>query len=631
MPINKIELNPTINKYRFIIIIFLHILFGAASLLLSFLFRFDFTFGDEPLQVRNCFTSLPINIAVFLMFSGIFNLFQGIWRYVSVDDLKDIVKTSAVSSLVFMFIIVLSGKFTGYPRSIYIMNFTFFIILNGGTRFAIRIFRESFAPMSENVRNVLIVGAGTAGNEIAKTLKSAKRKQYLPIGFIDKDPATHGKRIQGIKILGDVPSIRTHIKRHRIHELFIAIPEASNKLVKEIIAASKIPEWEVKYKIAPSVLDIMSGKLTVNQIREVSINDLLSRPNITLDDAHVRKQIAGKTVLITGAGGSIGSELCFQVSAYGPARLLLLDSSEEHAYNIDQVLKRKYKNVAIHTIVGSILDTAVLDMIMREFKVDFVFHAAAYKHVHLMEWNPVASLKNNVLGTAILAAAAERHGVKQFVMISTDKAVNPRGMMGISKRLTERIILERNPSGTKFNVVRFGNVLGSSGSVIPLFQQQIKDGGPVTVTSTETKRFFMSIPEAVQLVLQASTLNETNVIFMLEMGEPIKIVDLAKNLIELSGLKVDEDIEIKITGMRPGEKILEELLTADENLIRTQFDKIRMQRNVNYDPDRIDKFVHDLKSNVELGNIKALYKDIQELVPEMTGPSFEELQKNMFG
>lgn len=363
----------------------------------------------------------------------------------------------------------------------------------------------------------------------------------------------------------------------------------------------------------------------------MSINDLLSRPNIKLDDTHVRKQIAGKTILITGAGGSIGSEICFQVSAYRPSRVILIDLSEEHAYHIDQELKRKYKNITFHTIVGSILDTPVLDMLMREFTIDFIFHAAAYKHVHLMEWNPVASLKNNVLGTAIIASAAERHGVKQFVMISTDKAVNPRGMMGISKRLTERIILERNPSATKFNVVRFGNVLGSSGSVIPLFQQQIKDGGPVTVTSSETKRFFMSIPEAVQLVLQASTLNEANVIFMLEMGEPIKIVDLAKNLIELSGLKVDEDIEIVITGMRPGEKIHEELLTADENLLKTPFDKIRMQRNVNYDPDRIEKFVHELKSNVELGNIKAIYKDLQELIPEMTGPSFEELQKNMFG
>ncbi len=605
--------------------------FAAASLLLSFLFRFDFTFGDEAIQVQNCFKSLPVSIIIFIFCSGLFNLFQGIWRYVSVDDLKDIVKTSALASLIFMVAIVFSQQFRSYPRSIYLMNFIFFIILNGGTRFAIRIFRESFIPMSEDVRNVLIVGAGTAGNEIAKTLKSAKKKQYLPIGFIDKDPATHGKRIQGLKILGDVPSIKTHIKRHRVHEVFIAIPEASNKLVKDIIAASKTPEWEVKFKIAPSVLDIMSGKLTVNQIREVSINDLLSRPNIKLDDAHVRKQIAGKTVLITGAGGSIGSELCYQVSAYGPTRLLLLDASEEHAYKIDQELKGKYKGVAIHTIVGSILDTAVLDMIMKEFNVDFIFHAAAYKHVHLMEWNPVASMKNNVLGTAILAAAAERHGVKQFVMISTDKAVNPRGMMGISKRLTERIILERNPSGTKFNVVRFGNVLGSSGSVIPLFQQQIKNGGPITVTSPDTKRFFMSIPEAVQLVLQASSLEESNVIFMLEMGEPIKIIDLAKNLIELSGLKVEEDIEIKITGMRPGEKIYEELLTADENLLKTNFDKIRMQKNVNYDPDRIEKFVHDLKSNVDLGNIKAIYNDLQELIPEMIGPSFEELQKNMFG
>jgi FlaA1/EpsC-like NDP-sugar epimerase len=247
-----------------------------------------------------------------------------------------------------------------------------------------------------------------------------------------------------------------------------------------------------------------------------------------------------------------------------------------------------------------------------------------------MEWNPLACLKNNVLGTAALASLAEAHGVKQFVMISTDKAVNPRGIMGLSKRLAERVILERHPSRTLFNLVRFGNVLGSSGSVIPLFQKQIRDGGPVTVTSPDTKRFFMSIPEAVQLVLQASTLNEKNAIFMLEMGEPIKIIELAKKLIELSGFRVGDDIEIKITGMRPGEKIEEELLAKQENCIPTPFEKIRLQKNVNYDPDRVNKFLHHLKSHLDLGNVKAIYAEIVQLVPEMTGPSFEEIMNNMF-
>ena len=431
-------------------------------------------------------------------------------------------------------------------------------------------------------------------------------------------------------MLGDISAIRTQIKKHRVHEVFIAIPEATNKLVGEIIAASKIPDWEVKFKIVPSMLDIMSGKYQVNYIRDVSINDLLSRPNITLDDTHVRRQLAAKTVLITGAGGSIGSELAFQVAAYRPSRLILLDSSELNAYDVDQDLKQRHKDIVIHSVVGNMLDTGFMDLLMRRYSIDYIFHAAAYKHVHLMEWNPLAAIKNNVLGTATLASLAERHGVKQFVMISTDKAVNPRGIMGISKRLAERVVLERHKSASLFNIVRFGNVLGSSGSVIPLFQKQIRDGGPVTVTSAETRRFFMSIPEAVQLVLQASTLNESNAIFMLEMGEPIKIVDLAKNLIELSGLKVGEDIEIVFTGMRPGEKIEEELLTVAEDLIRTPFDKIRMQRNQNFDPDRIERFIHELKSNVELGNIKAIYDDIRELIPEMAGPSFDEMIKNMF-
>ena len=621
--------NRLILKYRIVIIIAMHAAFAAGALYLSFLLRFDFTLGYS-IYPGLFILSFPINAAIFLIVAGFFNLYQGIWRYVSVDDLKDIVKASAIASLVFVFVIIFSGRFTGYPRSIYPMNFVFLVLLNGGTRFAIRTFRESFIPMADNVRNILVVGAGSAGNEIVKTLKSGRNKQYIPVGFIDRDKSLLGKQIQGVKVLGDVPHLRHLIKKHRIHEIFIAIPEATNKVVKEIMAAAKIPEWEVKFKIVPSILDIMSGRQTINKIRDVSIDDLLSRPNIRLDDSHIRKQLAAKTILVTGAGGSIGSELCFQVAAYKPARMVLLDASEQCAYTLDQELKKSYRDIAIHTVVGNILDSGFMGPLFKKYIPDFIYHAAAYKHVHLMEWNPVACLKNNVLGTAVLASLAEKHGVSQFVMISTDKAVNPRGVMGISKRLAERVVLERNPSKTLFNVVRFGNVLGSSGSVIPLFQRQIREGGPVTVTSTETKRYFMSIPEAVQLVLQASTLNESNAIFMLEMGEPIKIVDLAKNLIELSGLKVGEDIELKITGMRPGEKIEEVLLADMENLVPTPFDKIRVQKNVLRDPERIHKFIHDLKSYVELGNLPAIYKDVQELIPELTGPTYEEMVRNIF-
>jgi FlaA1/EpsC-like NDP-sugar epimerase len=616
-------------RYRLLIVIILHACFAAGSLLISFLARFDFSLGYSQYPAL-FWKSLPINVAIFLVFSAVFNLFQGIWRYVSVDDLRDIVKTSAIASLVFLFIIYFSGQFNGYPRSIYVMNFAFFIVLNGGTRFAIRMFRESFAPMSDDARNVIIIGAGTAGNELVKSLKSAKRRHYLPVGFIDRDVSMHGKRIQGVKVLGDLGALHASIKKFRVREVFIAIPEATNSLVKNVIENARVPDWDVKFKIAPTVLDIMSGKYELNQIREVSINDLLSRPNISLDDTHVRKQLAAKTVLITGAGGSIGSEICYQVASYSPARIILVDAGEENAYHIDRALKAMHPGIAIHTVVGSILDTAVMDMVMRDHKPDFVFHAAAYKHVHLMEWNPLSAIKNNVLGTAALAALAEKHGVKQFVMISTDKAVNPKGMMGISKRLAERVILERHPSGTLFNVVRFGNVLGSSGSVIPLFQKQIREGGPVTVTSPDTTRYFMSIPEAVMLVLQASTLNENNTIFLLDMGDPVKIVDLARNLIELSGLKVGDDVEIVFTGLRKGEKMHEELLTADENLLKTPFDKIRMQKNGNYNPDKVAYFIHELKSHVDLGNIKAIHREIQALIPEMTGPTFEEVRVAMF-
>ena len=616
-------------KFRLPILVMLHALFAAFALWLSFLLRFDFTLGGHGYPTL-FFISLPINVVIFLIISGFFNLYQGVWRYVSVDDLEDIVKVSALSSLIFLVVIVLSGRFPGYPRSIYFLDFTLFILCNGGTRFTIRVFRETFLPISDMARNVLIVGAGSGGNEIAKSLKTGKNKRYIPIGFIDSDRNLLGKRIQGIKVLGDLSSIRYLIKKHRINEVFIAIPEATNKVVKEIMDAAKLPDWEVKFKIMPSMLDIMSGRQTVNKIRDVSIDDLLSRPNIQLDDTHVRKQLAGRTVLITGAGGSIGSELCFQVAAYRPARMLLLDASEQNAYTIDSELKQQYRDISIHTIVGSILDNGFMEPLLRRYPPDFIYHAAAYKHVHLMEWNPIACLKNNVLGTSMLASLAERHGVSQFVMISTDKAINPGGIMGLSKRLAERVVLERYPSKTLFNVVRFGNVLGSSGSVIQLFQRQIREGGPVTVTDPDAKRFFMSIPEAVQLVLQASTLNESRAIFMLEMGEPIKIIDLARNLIELSGLKVGEDIEIKIIGMRPGEKIEEVLLSEMENVIKTPFNKIRVQKNLNLDPDRMERFIHELKSNIDLGSIRVIYEDARELVPEMAGHSFDELTNNMF-
>jgi len=616
-------------RYRLPIIVLLHALFAAAALFFAFLLRFDFSLGWDSYP-GYFFLSVPINIAAFLVCSMFFNVYQGMWRYVSVNDLMDILKTSAFASIAFICIVTLSGHFPGYPRSIYIMNFVLFIVFAGGSRFGIRIFREAFAPQSENIRNVLIVGAGQVGNNIARTMKTAKKKVYIPLGFIDDDPASHGQRIQGIKVLGGFKQIQQHIRKLRIHEVFIALPEATNKTVADIMEAAKIPDWDVKFKIVPSMLDIMSGKLQITQIRDVEIDDLLSRPNISLDDTNVRSQLIGKTVLITGAGGSIGSEISYQVAAYCPARLILLDSSEENAYIIDRELKQRHPKLTILTVVGSILDNGFLKMLFNEFHPDYIFHAAAYKHVHLMEWNPLACFKNNILGTANLASLAESHGVKKFVMISTDKAVNPRGIMGLSKRLAERVILERDTSATLFNVVRFGNVLGSSGSVIPLFKKQIKDGGPITVTSPDACRFFMSIPEASQLVLQASTLNQSNAIFLLDMGEPVKIVDLAKNLIQLSGLKVGDDIDIVFTGMRPGEKIEEELQSDNENLIETQFKKIRMQRNINYDPEAVQRFLHNLKSNIELGDMKAIYDEIKELVPELTGPSFEEMKQHMF-
>jgi FlaA1/EpsC-like NDP-sugar epimerase len=467
--------------------------------------------------------------------------------------------------------------------------------------------------------------------DIATSIESSKKNHRTIVGFLDDNISLHGKRINGIKVLGSIDSLNSVIKKYRVCEIILAIAKADNKLIKKILSRAKIPDWEISFKITPPLIDIMTGKTNRLELRDLSIDDILYRTDIITDNEHLRKEFTGKSILICGAGGSLGREISFQIATYNPSRLILVDSSEEHAFNVDQEIKAKFNTIAVHTIVGSTLDTAIMDMVIREFSADTIFHAAAYKHVPLSELNPFASFKNNVLGTAQFASSAEKNGVKKFIMLSSNSVEKPNGVLGISQKLSERVVLERNPSATKFNVVRFGNVLGSSGSVVPQFQRQIRDGGPVTVTSPETKRFFISIPEAVQLVLQASTFDESGVIFMLEMGEPIKIVDLAKNLIELSGLKVNEDIEIVFTGMRPGEKILAERIASDENLLKTKFDKIRMQKNGKYEPDRINRFVHDLKSHVELANIKAIYQDIKELIPEMTGPTFEEMRKNMFG
>lgn len=617
--IRKILSNPLLDRYRLSFIILLHAAFAAGSIWVSFLIRFEFTLGGAN-HTHHFIHSLPIVIILSLIISGFFNLYQGIWRYVSIDDLKQIIKAAAVSTFIFAFIITSSkqyGYFTGYPRSVFLLNFLIIVLFNGGTRFAIRIFRESFAPMSEDAINVLIIGAGRAGNQIAKTLKSAKKKEYIPVGFIDNDKKLIGNRIQGIKILGNLSSIKKHIIKNSIREIFIAIPEATNKVVEDIMNASKIPDWDINFKIAPSVLDIMSGKLQVTQIRDVSIDDLLSRPNIQLDDTHIRSHLENKTILITGAGGSIGSEMCYQVASYKPKKMLLLDMGEENAYHIDKEIKKRHPEIQFVTLVGSIRDKAWVEGILSQHRPHHIYHAAAYKHVHLMEWNPFTCINNNVFGTAALADAAVKYGAEKFVMISTDKAVNPKGIMGISKRIAERVVLER-PKGEKtlFNVVRFGNVLGSSGSVIPLFQKQIREGGPVTVTDPEATRYFMSIPEAVQLVLQAATLSNTHCIYLLEMGNPIKIIDLAHSLIELSGLKVNDDIEVIFTGMRDGEKLYEELLTANEDLLKTPFDKIRIQKPQEMNPDEVSRGIQNLREAVKSVDKEKLLNLVNTLVPE---------------
>ena len=599
------------------------------SLLISFYLISDDFLRQDRLSML-FWKSLPLNLAAFLGCAIYIRLPFGIWRSINIDDMKDIIKTSGLASLLFVTTIVLSGKYGEFPRLIFILNFTVFSIQYIALRFIASMIRESVNAVNIDTENVLIIGGGTTGSEIAQRLTNNKRKNENVIGFIDDNIELRGKRILGLRVLGRIEELNNVLRKHRARIIIIANQRINSDGVRRIVQCARGGNQSIRFRIVPSKMEVAYKKIDEFHHRELSIDDLFFRSEKSVNEKNTFRQFASKTVLITGAGGSIGSELCYQIAACRPARLIILEESELDGYRMDQELKKRYPDIDIHTVVGNILDTGFMELLFRKLSPNYIYHTAGYKNIPLMEWNPLAAIKNNVLGAAILASLAERYGVSQFVMTSMYKAMRPYEIIGISKRLAERVVIERHPSGTIFNIVRFGDVLGANQKILTLIQQQIKDGGPVTVTGPESKRYFMSISEAVQLILQASTLNESKAIFMLEMGMPIKIVDLVKTLSELSGSKVGEDIEIIFTGIKHGEKIEEILLCEEENVIPTSFEKIRIQKHATNDPDRIDRFIHDTKSNVDIGNLRALYTDIKELIPEMTGPTFEEMMERMF-
>lgn len=493
------------------------------------------------------------------------------------------------------------------------------IMLLSGIRMVVRLYHEEFFSETRGTaRRFLIVGAGNAGEALLREMMRRKDTQYEVVGFVDDDPAKQGTEIHGIPVLGSVDQLPQICRKQAVDEIAIAIPSANRKQLRRVVQVCQ--GTKIRFSTVPSLTDIASGKLRVSQMRDVEINDLLGREEVQLDMEQIRGFLANKVILVTGAGGSIGSEMCRQVCAFGPKQLLLLEQAENPLFFIERELKQKFSNVSMIPVIADITDKIRIERFFAEYRPQVVIHAAAHKHVPLMELNPGEAIKNNVIGTRTVADAADAYGAECFVMISTDKAVNPTSIMGSSKRVAEMYIQDLNKtSKTHYVTVRFGNVLGSNGSVVPIFKQQIAAGGPVTVTHPEMRRYFMTIPEASQLVLQAAAMGEGGEIFVLDMGEPVKIVDLARELITLSGFRPGEDIEIEFTGLRPGEKLFEELSIEGENMLPTKHPKIAVWKNIPKDRQVLRNGIEKLLEVAHTQNRSRIIETLRELVPEFIG------------
>jgi FlaA1/EpsC-like NDP-sugar epimerase len=497
------------------------------------------------------------------------------------------------------------------------MFFTFLLL--GGLRMAIRLYYEEFRTVEgTRLKRFLIVGAGNAGEALLREIHRMQVSQYDVIGFVDNDPMKQGINIHSIPVLGAIDQLPKICADHNIEEIAIAIPSATHQQLRHVIQICE--GIKIRFRTVPSITDIASGRFRVSQIRDVDINDLLGREVVHLDVDLIEAFAANKIILVTGAGGSIGSEMCRQLCNFKPKLLLLVEQAENPLFFIERELKKTHPDVSLMTLICDITDKTRVEQIFEQYRPQVVIHAAAHKHVPLMELNPGEAIKNNVIGSKIIADTADKFAISNCVMISTDKAVNPTSIMGSTKRIAEMYIQNlAQTSKTNFVTVRFGNVLGSNGSVIPIFKQQIAEGGPVTVTDPEMKRYFMTIPEASQLVLQSASMGKGGEIFVLDMGEPVKIVDLARELITLSGFRPGEDIAIEFTGTRPGEKLFEELSIQGENMQPTRHPKISIWKNIPTDRQKLEAGINELLNITKNQNRTAIIQKIKELVPEYIG------------
>ena len=598
-----------------VFLVLLDIVFVNISSFLALWIRFNMYLADIPIEYYTSVKDLVIpNTIVTLIVFAVFKLYTSLWRYASIKELVNIIEACAVC----MLLNVLGYYLTYRPiyRSYFVLYGAALFLLTCVSRFSYRLLRLLYRSNlhGAHMRNTMIIGAGEACNVVMKELELSTKLDSKLCCIIDDNPRKHGTYIHGVKVVGGRDSILDNARKYGITEIIIAIPSASKAEQRKILEiCQKVPNCDLK--ILPGVYQLVNGDVTVSKLRHVEIEDLLGREPVQITTEKIGRYVSDKVVLVTGGGGSIGSELCRQIAANGVRQLIIFDIYENNAYDIQQELKAKYPYLDLVVLIGSVRNGRKINSVFAEYRPDIVYHAAAHKHVPLMEDSPNEAIKNNVFGTYKVALAADRFGTQKFVLISTDKAVNPTNIMGASKRMCEMIIqMFNNHSKTEYVAVRFGNVLGSNGSVIPLFKKQIEAGGPVTVTHPDIIRYFMTIPEAVSLVLQAGASAKGGEIFVLDMGQPVKIADLARNLIQLSGYVPDRDIEIKYTGLRPGEKLYEELLMDEEGLQETENELIHIGKPIEFDEDEFLKDLEDLYREA-YAETKKMKQIVHKIVP----------------
>ncbi|MGD0279989.1 MAG: nucleoside-diphosphate sugar epimerase/dehydratase [Smithella sp.] len=603
----------------------------ATATILAYLFRFEFALDSSNIRQILFLISwmVPLKIVVFLSFG----IYRGMWRYTSVRDFWLIARACALSLLLVMFIILFTQRFEGYSRSVFIIDSAFAFLLIGGERLLIRSFFASYSDKEnssgifprEPVKKVLIIGAGDAGEKILREISENHQLNYHVVGLIDDDPKKQKMSIHGIPVLGKVEKLHNILKKADVQEILIAIPSATGEQIRRV--TEKCLSCNVPHKILPGIGELIDGQVSMKALRDISYEDLLGRSPVQLDVKNIYNYLDGKTVLITGGGGSIGSELCRQVIKYQPRKLILLDASESNLFNIQMEIQNESYFRHCEAILGQVQDENLMNNIFEKFKPEIVFHAAAYKHVPMLEKNPWQAVTNNIIGSRVAMETAIRHHAQRFVLVSTDKAVRPTSVMGASKRVAELIMQCQQGNGTRLMAVRFGNVVGSSGSVIPLFRRQIERGGPVTVTHPEINRFFMTIPEASQMILQAGTMGNGGEIFILRMGTPVKIADMARDLIRLSGKEPDVDIKIVFTGLRDGEKLYEELIAVGEDILPTSHRKVMVLRSSSHFNGARNQQeacqslyleIDELTKIAARHDAKGIKRKLQEIVPEFT-------------